>query len=76
MIDHIVTFLGHGGFKLLFIAGIFVFQFAKARAKIAKKRDAQLRGSTVLESPTPLGAQQPIATSPWSNADAFDGRKL
>jgi hypothetical protein len=76
LIAHIVTFLENGGVKLLFIAAVFAIQFARARAKIAKKREREVRGNTVLESPVPLGAQQPIAASPWSNMDAFDGKKL
>lgn len=77
----ILTFLSAGGFKLLLIGFFFVLQFLGARAKIAKKREADLRRGTGAqitpnsELQTPIAAQKPIADSPWSNLDAFDGRK-
>lgn len=77
----ILTFLSEGGFKLLIIVLFFVLQFARAQLKIAKKREADLRRGTnasispASEMQTPLASQTPIAASPWSNLDAFDGRK-
>lgn len=40
------SFLGHGGFKLLIFAFIIGGNILKARAKTAKKREAELRGNT------------------------------
>ncbi|HEX8463724.1 MAG TPA: hypothetical protein VF627_03815 [Abditibacterium sp.] len=78
MIDSFLSFLGHGGFKLLIVAVVFVAQFLKARSKIAKKREAELRGTASLnqiEMQTPISSPTSIAGSPWSNLDAFDGQK-
>ena len=82
MIDAFLSFLGHGGFKFVVVAFFLLFQLAKARVRNAKKREAEVRGPSTLSehhtsqnAPTPLGAQKPIAASPWSNLDAFDGKK-
>ncbi len=42
------SFLGHGGFKLLIIAFFVIGNLMKSRAKTAKKREAEVRGSTAI----------------------------
>lgn len=70
MLDTFLSFLGHGGFKLLIVGVLFMSQFITARAKIAKKREAELRSgkpSEELGAPASLSVsatQSPMAAAP------------
>ena len=63
----ILSFLSHGGFKLLNIAFFVIYNFAKMRAKESKKREAKLRGTTEISdfSTTGLNAAPQISSQPF-----------
>ncbi|PQV64279.1 hypothetical protein B1R32_106125 [Abditibacterium utsteinense] len=46
--NNVWSFLGHGGFKLLFFAFIIVGNIVKSRAKAAQKQAAKVRGTTAI----------------------------
>ncbi len=66
MINSLLLFLGHGGFKLLIIGFFLAMKVVKANAKKVQTRKAQLRGNTGIQDFSTDAAPAAVQPAPFA----------